>query len=451
MTEGLATRVDGLMDGLCDDLRRLTRIPSVNFPGYPDEPVKAAYDLVVELLRDAGVQDVKALTLPDTAPVVTGHIPPPTPDAPTVLLYAHYDVQPSGDEALWTTEPFEPTDRDGAVHGRGAADDKSNLIAHIGAIRAFDGRPPVGVRVVFEGQEEYGSGFDDYPAEHADEFACDAMVVGDMGNIRPGAGTLTVALRGVVELVVEARTLDVAKHSGNFGGAAPDALIALMHALATLHDDAGDVAVPGLLREEWDGSGWTEAEFRTLAGVRDDLPLIGTGGLGARLWSGPAITVIGLDAPSVDRAASAVVPSARAKLNVRVHLRQDPVEAERIVIEFLEAAKPFGIPLTVRRAGEPGAGFAAATGGPAYQAAHEALRAAWGDDPVHAAAGGSIPLVNSLAAAQPHAEILLMGAQDSLCNLHGPNERVLVSELRGAVLAEAEFFRAYAERFARAR
>lgn len=276
------------------------------------------------------------------------------------------------------------------------------------------------------------------------------MVIADMGNIRPGTGTLTVALRGVVEVIAEVRTLDEPRHSGNFGGAAPDALLVLMHGLARLHDANGDVAVPGLRREEWHGGGWNEEEFRRLAGVRDGLPLIGSGSLGSRLWSGPAITVIGLDAPSVERAASAVVPSARAKINMRCHPGQDPEEAQRLLIEFLEGTRPFGVPLTVTQAGAPGSGFAAATDGAAYQAAHEALRTAWGSDPVHAAAGGSIPLVNSLAAAQPEAEVLLFGAQDSMCNLHGPNERLLVSELRDAVVAEAAFFAAYADRFRRA-
>lgn len=159
----LTALVDSMLDDLCDDLRRLTRIPSIAFPGYPQAPVQEAHDLLVDLLREVGVRDVSALRLPDTSPVITGHVPPPHPDAPTVLLYGHYDVQPAGDESLWTTPPFEPTDVDGAIHGRGVADDKSNLIVHLGALRAFGGRPPVGIRIVFEGQEEYGSDFDGYP------------------------------------------------------------------------------------------------------------------------------------------------------------------------------------------------------------------------------------------------------------------------------------------------
>ncbi|WP_308303859.1 M20/M25/M40 family metallo-hydrolase [Streptomyces sp. CB02959] len=440
---GLEATVDGLMDDLCADLKRLAAIPSIAFPGFSPEPVLQARDLVVRLLRAAGATDIGELNLPGTAPVVTATVPPPTPDAPTVLLYGHYDVQPPGAEHLWDSPPFEPTDIEGGIRARGIADDKANLMVHIGALRAFGGRPPVGVKIVFEGQEEYGSAFDRYPPTDPAMFACDAMIIADTGNIRPGTPTLTTALRGSVDVLVEVRTLGAAVHSGEYGGAAPDALLALVKALATLHDVHGDVAVEGLRREPWDGPAFTEGEFRELAGVPAELPLLGSGELGERLWSGPALTVVGLDAPSVDHGAAAVVPHARAKLNLRVHPRQDPREAQDALVRHLRSLRPFGIPLTVTP-GDTGPGYEAATDGPAYRAARTALRRAWGADPVHVASGGSIPLVNGLAAAVPQAEILLFGAEDNLCNLHGPNERVLLSELRGALLAEAVFFTEYA-------
>ncbi|MFE7318869.1 M20/M25/M40 family metallo-hydrolase [Streptomyces sp. NPDC057555] len=435
--------VDGLMDDLCTDLKRLAAIPSIAFPGFSPEPVLQARDLLVALLREAGVTEIGELNLPRTAPVITAHVPPPTPNAPTVLLYAHYDVQPPGDEHLWDSPPFAPTDFDGGIRARGIADDKANVMVHLGALRAFGGRPPVGLTLVFEGQEEYGSAFDDYPPTDPAAFACDAMVIADTGNLRPGTPTLVTALRGTVEVLVEVRTLDAAVHSGSYGGAAPDALLVLLKALGTLHDLHGDVAVAGLRREPWPGNALDETEFRELAGVRADLPLFGTGGLGERLWSGPALTVVGLDAPSVERGASAVVPHARAKLNLRVHPRQDPKEAQDALVRHLRRLRPFGIPLTVTP-GETGPGYEAATDGPAYRAARTALRRAWGSDPVLAATGGSVPLVNGLAAAAPQAEVLLFGAEDNLCNLHGPNERVLLRELRAAVLAEAAFFAEYA-------
>ncbi|WP_280877636.1 M20/M25/M40 family metallo-hydrolase [Streptomyces pseudovenezuelae] len=444
----MAAKVDGLMDGLRADLERLAAIPSVAFPGFPAEPVQAAHDLLVGLLRQAGVARIERIDLPDTAPVVYAEIPPPTPDAPTVLLYSHYDVQPPGDERLWLSPPFEPTPVEGGLRARGIADDKSNVIAHLGMLRAYEGRPPVGVKIVFEGQEEYGSAFDAYPADNPERFVCDAMVIADLGNLRPGTPTLTTGLRGAAEVTVEVRTLQEPRHSGEFGGAAPDALLVLLKALGTLHDLHGDVAVSGLRREEWTGTTYTEDEFRELAGVRDGVPLLGSGTLGERLWSGPAITVIGLDAPSVDHAASAVVPYARAKLNLRFHPRQDPREAQSRLVDHLRSLRPFGIPLTVTP-GDTGPGYEASTGGPAYRAALAALEEAWGADASYVATGGSIPLVNGLAQAAPDAEVLLFGAQDSMCNLHAPNERVLFSELRNTVVAMCGFVERYAADFRR--
>ena len=230
-----------------------------------------------------------------------------------------------------------------------------------------------------------------------------------------------------------------ARHSGAFGGAAPDALIALLHALATLHDEHGNVAVAGLRRAPWLGASYTDEEFRAVAGVEPGMPLFGTGGLGERLWSGPAITVVGIDAPAVDEAVNAVVPYARAKLNLRVHPEQGAAEAQEALIRHLEAVRPFGIALSASPAGAAGDGFAATTSGPAYEAAHAALRAAWGREPVHMAMGGAIPLASALHEAVPDAEILLFGPQDALCNLHAPNERVLLGELERAVVAEVEF------------
>ncbi len=204
-----------------------------------------AHDLVVELLQGAGVTQLQSLALPGTAPVIVGEIPAPE-GAPTVLLYSHYDVVPAGDESLWSSPPFEPTERDGALFGRGASDSKANVIAHVGALRAWDGRPPVGIKLVIEGQEEVGGGdLMNYARSNPAAFASDAMIIADAGSVRPGVPTLTIGLRGMAQLEIEVNTLCGAKHSGQYGGAAPDALVVLIQALAALHDENGDVAVPG--------------------------------------------------------------------------------------------------------------------------------------------------------------------------------------------------------------
>jgi cysteinylglycine-S-conjugate dipeptidase len=443
----MAERVRALMPGLRSDLEALVRIPSISGAGRPDGPLREAHDLVSRLFAEAGAE-MSSLELPGTPPVVMGRIPAP-PGAPTVLLYSHYDVVPAGDEALWETPPFEPTERDGTLVGRGTADTKSNIVAHLGALRAWGGRPPVGVIVVIEGAEESGGGaFTAYPPTDPERFAADVLVIGDMGNVRPGVPTLTVGLRGMANVMVEARTLGSAKHSGQYGGAAPDALLALVRALSTLHDGSGDVAVDGLLREEWTGGGDDEDEFRALAEVVEGQPLIGTGGLGSRIWSGPAITVIGIDVPGVEQSVNAVPPSARAKLNVRVHPRQDAREAQEAVVRHLRAQRPFGIAIEAR-ALESGQGFAADTSSIAYDAARESWSAAWGAaEVVTAGGGGSIPIVSALSAAVPGADVLLVGTCDGYANIHGPNERVVLDELERATVAEADFLARYAAAYA---
>ena len=442
----IAAKVRTLMPQLRADLVRLVAIPSISAQGFPEAthpPLLEAYEDVVTLFRDAGVTILDPLELPDTAPVVMGDIPAPA-GAPTVLLYSHYDVVPIGDESKWESPPFEATERDGAVFGRGAADTKSNILMHAGALRAWDGRPPVGIKVVIEGQEEVGSAFSTFPPSRPELFASDAMVIGDMGSVRPGTPTLTISLRGMAAVIVSTKTLAGPKHSGQFGGAAPDALLALIRALATLHDDNGDVAVPGLRREEWTGASYSDDEFRGLAEIDPGLPFLGTGGLGERIWSGPALTVTGIDVLSVENALNAVVPHARAKISARFHPEQDPVEGQAALIRHLESLRPFGISLEVEPA-ETGPGFAAKTSGPAYRAASAALASAWGSETVSIATGGSIPLVSALSEAVPDAEILLLGTTDGFANIHAPNERVLVDEFEKAVLAEAEFFRLYAD------
>jgi acetylornithine deacetylase/succinyl-diaminopimelate desuccinylase-like protein len=440
-----AAAVASLMPQLTADLARLVAIPGVSAFGYPEETRAAlleTHDLVVELLRGAGVAQIGTIDLPDAAPVITAEVPGP-PGSPTVLLYGHYDIAPPGDASEWRSPPYQATERDGAIYGRGSADSKSNILMHIGALRAFGGQPPVTVKLVIEGQEESGSELTRYPQTRPELFAADVIVVGDMGSVRPGVPTLTIGLRGMAAVVVELATLAGPKHSGQFGGAAPDALVALIQALATLHDANGDVIVPGLRREPWTGASYSEEEFRTLAEVRPGLPLQGTGGLGERVWSGPAITVTGIDALPVDGAVNAVVPYVRAKVSLRIHPGQHPEEAQRLLIEHLEGLRPLGLSLTVTPA-ETGRGFLATTTGPAYTAARTALSSAWGAPTVEVATGGSIPLVAALSEAVPSAEILMFGTTDGFANIHAPNERVLLDEFERAVVAEAEFLREYA-------
>ena len=441
--------VAGLMPRLKDDLARLVGIPSLSEWGFPEHTrpsLLECHQAVVELLRDAGVERFTSLELPGTAPIITGEIPAP-PGAPTVLLYGHYDVVPAGDEALWASPPFEATEREGAIFGRGAADSKSNILVHVGALRAWGGRPPVGVKLLVEGQEEVGSPLEDgFPAANPEPFRADAILVADGGSIRAGQPSLTVSLRGDARITAEVRTLASNKHSGQYGGAAPDALVVLLRALSSMWDKKGDVAVDGLRREEWTGESYTDEEFRALAEIEDGLPIVGTGGIGSKIWSGPGITVLGIDCPAVDGAAAAVQSRARAVINVRVHPEQPASDAQSAVRRHLEAQRPFGVPLEIT-AGATGDGFRARSSGPAWDAMAAAMSTAWGADTVEIATGGAIPLVKAISEGVPDAAMFVFGCTDSFANIHGPNERVLVDEWEKALLAETLFLQELAERW----
>ncbi|MFF5209469.1 M20/M25/M40 family metallo-hydrolase [Streptosporangium sp. NPDC000396] len=425
-----------------EDLKRLVAIPSVAFPGHPEEPVYAAAAATEELLRSAGLPHVRQIPVEGSFPAVYAEAPAP-PGAPTVLLYAHYDVQPAGDPALWRTPAFEPTEIDGAIYGRGAADDKSGVISHVAALRAFQGRFPVGVKVIIEGQEEYaGERLEAFVERNPELFRADAIVVADTGNPSVGDPAVTTSLRGMGGFTIEVRTLKDSVHSGSFGGAAPDALAALIRMLAALHDDHGDIRVPGLPRGSFLGSGPTEEEFRATAGVLDEASLVGSGTLADRLWASYAITVTGLDVPTVSGAINAVQAVARARVTVRVPPAGDPKTTVDAVVDFLKQVAPWGVRVDVTDY-VLGSGYQADSGGTARAALNKAMEHAFGRPPRDIGAGGSIPLVSTLVKQFPAASILLFGAEDEGASIHAPNERINLEELRRTVLAEALFLQEY--------
>ncbi|WP_084962001.1 dipeptidase [Thermoactinospora rubra] len=421
-----------------EELKRLVSIPSVAFPGHPEEPVLAAAAVTEELLRSAGLTHVQQIPVENSFPAVYGEAPAP-PGAPTVLLYAHYDVQPPGDLSSWRTPPFEPTIVNNQMFGRGAADDKSGVIAHVLALRAFQGQFPVGVKVIVEGQEEYaGERLEAFVERNPELLRADAIVVADCGNPKLGDPAVTTSLRGMSAFTVEVRTLREAVHSGSFGGAAPDALAALMRMLSGLHDEHGDIRVPGLPRGSFLGQGPTEEEFRASAGVLNGVSLVGSGSLADRLWASYAITVTGLDVPSVSGAVNAVQPVARARVTVRVPPAGDPKIAAESVMEFLQQIAPWGAQVMFSDL-VIGSGFQADSGGKARTALNRAMERAYGRAPRDVGQGGSIPLVNTLLRQFPLAEILLFGAEDEGCAAHAPNERLDLEELRRTATTEALF------------
>ena len=423
------------------DLDGLVRIPSVSADPAAAPHLRASAGRVAALLRQAGLSEVDVLTAGSSQPAVLGRRAAP-PGAPTVLLYAHHDVQPPGDPADWDSDPFEPAERDGRLYGRGAADDKAGVAVHLAALRAHGDRLPVGVTVLIEGEEEIGSpALPEFLRTYRDRLRADVVVFADAANWTEDTPALTTTLRGGTSVVVEVRTLRHGVHSGMYGGPVPDALTALCRMLATLHDERGDVAVPGLTRGSAGSGGadpldLTEARFRAEAGLLDGVRLTGTGGLTDRLWAAPAIAVIGIDAPSVAAASNTLVPVARAKVSLRVAPGDDAAAARAALTAHLEAHAPWGVRVSVQP-GPVAAPFTARAGGRAYQAARSALNEAWGRPAVDAGAGGSIPFVTAYAGLFPDAEILITGVEDPGTRAHGSNESLHLATFERACLAEA--------------
>ncbi|MER5537610.1 dipeptidase [Streptomyces mirabilis] len=444
----VAETVASLMPRAQAELTELVAFKSVaDFDQYPRTESEGAANWVAAALRAEGFQDVALLDTPDGTQSVYGFLPGPE-GAKTVLLYAHYDVQPPLDEAAWTTPPFELTERDGRWYGRGAADCKGGFIMHLLALRALkaNGGVPVGVKVIVEGSEEQGTGgLERYAEQHPELLTADTIVIGDVGNFRLGLPTVTSTLRGMTLVRVQIDTLEGNLHSGQFGGAAPDALGALIRVLDSLRAEDGSTTIDGLTGDaRWEGLQYEEEAFRTDAKVLDGVELIGSGTVADRIWARPAVTVLGIDCPPVVGATPSVQAGARALVSLRVPPGVDAVEATKLLQAHLEARTPWGARVSTERIGQ-GQPFRADTSSPAYTAMAEAMAVAYpGEEMQSAGQGGSIPLCNTLASLYPHAEILLIGLSEPKAQIHAVNESVSPDELERLSVTEALFLQKYA-------
>ncbi|WP_141959520.1 dipeptidase [Actinoallomurus bryophytorum] len=432
----LRAAIEREMPGVRADLERLVRIPGIAFDGFDHSELDRSAEAVAELARGCGL-DVQVASAGGRPAVIGTRAAPP--GAPTVLLYAHHDVQPVGDLSLWESDPLEPVERDGRLYARGVADDKAGVMAHIAALRAFGDALPVGVVLFVEGEEEFGSAsLSRLLEEHHEELDADVIVLADSVNWEIGTPSLTTSLRGALSCYVEVRTLSHAVHSGMFGGPVPDALTALCRLIATLHDDAGDVAVEGLHQSPSRARvDYPVDRVRDEAGVLDGVGLIGTGGVADRLWNKPALSVVGLDAPAAREAPAALVPSARAKLNVRLAPGDDPGKAYAALEAHLREHAPWGAQVSLDLELSVPA-YAVDASGPVYDAARAAFRAAWdGIEPVDIGVGGGIPFVSVFGGFFPSAVTLLTGVEDPQTNAHSPNESLHLGEFARVCLAEA--------------
>lgn len=435
--EELRRRVDDVMPGVRRDLEDLVRIESVSADPARAAEVQRSAEATAALLEAEGLE-TRVVTAHDdgVAPAVIARRPAPE-GRPTVLLYAHHDVQPENDHAEWDSPPFEPTERDGRLYARGAADDKAGIAAHLAALRALGDDLDVGVTVFVEGEEEVGS--DTLPAllhRYADDLRADVIVIADSGNWDIGVPALTTSLRGLVRVDVTVRTLTHAVHSGMWGGVAPDAIMALARLVDSLYDADGALAVEGLHAGPAADVDYPEERLRAESGLAEGVQQVGQGPAVERLWTRPALTVTGIDAPRVDGASNTLTPVARAKLSMRIAPGDTTASALAALTRHLEAHVPWGAQLTVDVVDTGEATQIDATG-PAYDVARSAFERAWdGTAPIDMGVGGSIPFIAEFLETFPEASVLVTGVEDPDTRAHGANEGLHLAEFARVCLAE---------------
>ena len=421
---------------LRSELDRLVRIPSVSAAGFDAGQVRRSARATAAWLRGSGFRDARLLEVGGSHPAVYGTIRGPA-GSPRLLLYAHHDVQPPGPADLWDSPPFEPTERGGRLFGRGTADDKAGIAVHMAAVQAWAGQPPVDVAVFVEGEEETGSThLPEFLRTYKELLQADAIVVADCSNWAIGQPTLITSMRGVVDCVVEVRTLDHAVHSGKYGGPVPDALTALCRIIATVHDAAGNVAVKGLHTGPPHTVNVDQSRLRHVVGLRPEARFIGEGALSQQMWASPAVAVLGIDAPPVAEAAHKIVPWARASLSVRLAPGDEAERAYLALEEHLLDHAPWDAEVIVTWDHQVQPHRIDASG-PAFDAFRRACADTWGCAPVKAGSGGSLPLAAALAEAYPDMALLLTGVDDPESKAHSENESVHLSELQKCCVNEA--------------
>lgn len=418
------------------ELEQAVQIPSVSVAGFDARQVRHSADATVEWLKDSGFDYLELLSVDGCHPAVYGVVRGPVGSG-RVLLYAHHDVQPPGDIKLWDSPPFEPTERDGRLYGRGTADDKGGIAVHAAALRAWQGKPPLEIAVFIEGEEEIGSPhLLQFIEKYQDKLQADAIVIADCSNWSIGQPTLITSLRGIVDCVVEVRTLDHSVHSGKYGGPVPDALTALCRLIATLHDSAGNVVIEGLHTEPPPAMNMPKSDLRKSAGMRPDVELIGNGSLTQRIWALPAVSVLAIDAPSVTDAVHKLVPYARAVISVRLAPGDNAKRAFLALKEHLDSHRPWNAQVTVteQHLGQP---YRIDASGPVFDAFRHSCADTWNCAPVEAGSGGSLPLAAALADAYPDMALLLTGIDDPDSKAHSENESIDLGELEKCCINEA--------------
>jgi cysteinylglycine-S-conjugate dipeptidase len=439
--------VDALFPSALETLQELVRIPGIAWEAFDAAQLDKSAEAVKQLFESTGVFDEVEILRAEYgdslvgAPAIVATRQAKN-DKPTVLLYAHHDVQPPGDGALWESNPFEPEIRNGRLYGRGAADDKAGIIAHYSSVKLLSelaGDFDLGLAIFIEGEEEAGSpSFESFLETYKDKLAGDVIVVADSGNWSTTVPAITTTLRGLVSLEFEVQTLDHAVHSGMYGGAVPDAMLAMVKILGSMWDEKGSVSISGLISEENSDLAFTEAQLRADSGLLSSTLAIGEGPILTRLWTKPSLTLIGLDYPSVAMSSNTLVPSLKAKLSLRIAPGDVPEQALEALKAHILANNSLGAEITFG-AVELGKPFSLGESGWGKALAEQALSLAYGEKSVDLGIGGSIPFIAELERVFPSAQVLVTGVEDPDSRAHSPNESLHLEGFRSAILAQLLF------------
>lgn len=427
-----------------DDLKALVRVPSVSFPGFDPAPVRQSAVETVRLMQRRGLENARLLELEGAHPYAYGERIVSS-SAPSVLLYAHHDVQPAGDAESWQSPPFEPTERDGRLYGRGSADDKAGVVMHTSAVDSWvraTSSLPLNVKLIVEGEEEMGSvHLDEFLAKHAELLRADAIVITDTTNFETGLPSITTALRGLVACDVEVRALKQSVHSGMWGGPIPDPVMGLCRMLASLSTPDGKMAIAGVYDTVRRPTPQEERSIRALpsddAHFRRQVGLLPAVELLSRspwqsIWREPSLSINAIAASSRKDVRNIVCESAWAKVGIRIVPDMDPADTLAKLVKALENSVPWGLECRIEPEHTTG-WWCTDTSHPAFSAACRALEKGYGKAPVEIGCGGSIPLVEPLARRLGNVPALLIGVEDPYANAHSDNESVGLADLEKAI------------------
>lgn len=450
-SDAAARAATATIDAHRRELEALVRIPSVSAPGFDPARVTEAAEATADLLERSGLEHVRLISPTGGHPNVVGEWCHGGPGAPTVLLYAHHDVQPPGIVQRWTSDPFEPVLREGRIYGRGTADDKAGAVAHAAAIAAWidtNDALPCNVKVLVEGEEEIGSpNLADFLAAHARELAADVLVLADAGNWSAGVPGITYSLRGLLGFDLSLRALDGPLHSGIAGGIVADPTLALAGVLASMVDDAGDVAVTGFCddvrpvppaeAERIASLSVDPAAMARTLGLRPGVDMSGDPetGILERLWTRPTLTVIGFDSHPIAGSSNQIVATATARVSMRLAPGQDPHRCWECVQRHVDEHVPFGLE-TRLDLHETVPGWVCEPTGPAFEAAERSLLRGFGTAPVLMGVGGTIPFVGPFAGAFGGIPALLLGPADPASRIHGEDESLHLGDWSSLIASE---------------